>query len=224
LLAALCGAATLHAFSQSASILERFLAHAVSPPVEYRALRHLEARNEHFGASASMDAWTQFDRERGFQFEIVAEDGSRYIRNRVLRGALEGEARLWAAREPQRAALTTDNYTFEDGIATADGLAAVGLKPRRRDVLLVEGSLFVQPDGELERIEGRLSKAPSFWTRSVEIVRRYQKIAGVRVPVMIESVAHVRIAGRSTFRMTYEYETINGEHVGNPQEPVRTPH
>jgi hypothetical protein len=44
-------------------------------------------------------------------------------------------------------------------------------------------------------------------------VRRYERLAGVRVPVSIESVAHVLIAGRSTFKMTYEYETINGHPV-----------
>jgi hypothetical protein len=27
----------------------------------------------------------------------------------------------------------------------------------------------------------------------------------------------VLIAGRSTFKMTYEYQTINGQHVGDPQ-------
>jgi hypothetical protein len=27
----------------------------------------------------------------------------------------------------------------------------------------------------------------------------------------------VFIAGQSSFRMTYEYETINGERVGSPQ-------
>jgi hypothetical protein len=30
----------------------------------------------------------------------------------------------------------------------------------------------------------------------------------------------VLIAGRSTFRMTYEYESVNRQHVGTPQ--VRT--
>jgi hypothetical protein len=97
-------------------------------------------------------------------------------------------------------------------------LAPVGVTPKRKDVLLVEGSIFVQPsDGELTRIEGRLSKTPSFWTRRVDVVRRYERKAGVRVPVSIESVASVLIAGRSTFKMTYEYQTINGQVVGNPQ-------
>ncbi len=203
--------------------LQRFLARADGPPVEYRALRHLEARNDHFGASAWMEAWTDFDQAHGFRYEVIAEGGSQYIRKKVLLAALDGEQKLWAAREPQRASLTLDNYSFEDGGATADGLEWVGLKPKRKDVLLVEGSIFMTPaDGELSRIEGKLSKSPSFWTRRVEIIRRYQLIAGVRVPVAVESVAHVLIAGRSTFRMTYDYQVVNGHHVGDPQ-PHQSP-
>jgi hypothetical protein len=49
------------------------------------------------------------------------------------------------------------------------------------------------------------------------VVRRYERKAGVRVPVGIESVAHVLVAGRSTFTMTYDYETINGQKVGEPK-------
>jgi len=199
-------------------LLQRFLARAEGPPVEYRALRRLEARNDHFGASGWLDAWTEFDQAHGFRYEVAGEGGSSYIRRKVLQAALDGEQKLWAAREPQRASLTTDNYSFHDGGSTPDGLEWLGVKAKRKDVLLVDGSIFLQPaDGDLARIEGRLSKTPSFWTRRVEIVRQYQRIGGVRVPVVVESVAYVLIAGRSTFRMTYEYQTINGEHVGDPQ-------
>jgi hypothetical protein len=37
------------------------------------------------------------------------------------------------------------------------------------------------------------------------------------MPVALESVANVVVAGRSTFRMSYEYETVNGQRVGSPQ-------
>jgi hypothetical protein len=37
------------------------------------------------------------------------------------------------------------------------------------------------------------------------------------MPTAIESVANIRIAGVSTFRMSYEYESINGRRIGNPQ-------
>jgi hypothetical protein len=223
-----CAVSTLHATpadrnglafqSGPPSVLQRFLARAEEPPVEYRALRRLEAQNPKFKQSAWMVAWTEYDRVNGFRYEVVDEGGSGYIRTRVLRAALDGEQKIWADREPQKASFNHDNYMFDDGPVSADGLAEVGVKPKRKDMLLVEGAIFVQPsDGELSRIEGKLSKTPSFWTRRVDVVRRYERKAGVRVPVAIESVAHVLIAGRSTFKMTYEYQTINGQHVGDPQ-------
>jgi hypothetical protein len=224
-LAVTCAVATAHTIAAGPapqhaqpSVVQRFLARAEEPPVEYRALRRLEADNQKFKQQAWMLAWTEYDHVNGFRYQIVDEGGSGYIRNKVLRAALEGEQKIWADREPQKASFNHDNYVFDDGAVAPDGLASVGVKPKRKDVLLVEGSIFVQPsDGELSRIEGKLSKTPSFWTRRVDVVRRYERKAGVRVPVAIESVAHVLIAGRSTFKMTYEYETINGQRVGSPQ-------
>ena len=130
---------------------------------------------------------------------------------------------MLASGEPDHAAFTPENYVFEDRGEQRDGLVGLSVRPRRKDLLLVEGSIFLRPeDGELVRIEGRLSKPPSFWTRRVEIVRRYQRFAGVRMPVALESVATVLIAGRSTFRMSYEYETVNGQRVGIPQVRAAT--
>ena len=204
--------------AQRAPSLQRFLARGETPTVAYRALRHLEASNAHFGAKGWMDVWTEFDDVHGLRYEVVAEGGNAYIRKHVFLAALDGEQKMWNAREPQRASLTQENYSFAEAQPAAEGLQSIGIKPRRKDVLLVDGAIFIEPDdGELRRIEGKLSKAPSFWTRSVEIVRRYDVIGGVRVPTSIESTAHVLIAGRSTFRMTYQYETINGQHVGSPK-------
>ena len=183
----------------------------------------MDARNAHFGASAWMDAWTEADPLNGFRWKVAAEGGSGYIRSRVFRAALATEQKMWASGDPERAALTTDNYVFEDRGTAADGLAWLALMPRRNDVLLVTGSVFVnRDDGDMMRVEGRLSKTPSFWTRRVDVVRRYERIGGVRVPVAIDSIAQVLVAGRSTFHMVYEYETINGQVVGHPQ-PRPTP-
>jgi hypothetical protein len=200
----------------SAVILQRFLALDDPTPTQYRALRHLEARNDKFEKNAWMDVWTEGDAS-GFRYTIVAEDGSDYIRSKVFRATLEAERKMWASGEPDRAALTPANYVFEER-GEADGLTSLTVKPRRKDILLVDGSIFLNPeDGELVRMEGRLSKPPSFWTRRVEIVRWYQRIVGFRMPIALESVANVLVAGVSTFRMRYEYESINGQRVGNPQ-------
>ena len=136
----------------------------------------------------------------------------------MFHASLEAEREIWEPGTPDQGALTPVNYVFEDRGAQPDGLVSLSVKPKRKDMLLVDGSIFLNPDdGELVRMEGRLSKTPSFWTRRVAIVRWYQRIAGFRMPTALESVANVRIAGVSTFRMTYEYESINGQRVGTPQ-------
>jgi hypothetical protein len=200
------------------TVLERFLMRSDDGPTAYRALRRLEAHNQHFGANAWMDVWTEADEVGGFRYQVAAEGGSTYIRRHVFLAALQGEQKLWREGEPKRAQLNHTNYSFKDDGRVAGGLASLAISPKRKDVLLVDGWLFVkQDDGDLVRIEGQLSKNPSFWTRRVEIIRRYGRVGDAHVPLEIESVAQVLIAGRSTFRMTYEYETINGHHVGNPK-------
>jgi hypothetical protein len=205
----------------SQSAIDRFLALADPDPTQYRALRHLEAHNDHFGSDASMDVWTEGD-PSGFRYQIVSEEGSDYIRNRVFRQTLDTERRLWAAGAPNRAGLTRANYVFADAGVQPDGSTSLTVKPRRKDLLLIDGAIFLSPDdGDLIRMEGKLSKPPSFWTRHVQIVRSFRRFNGVRMPIALESTANVMIAGRSTFRMAYEYESVNNTRVGSPRTETR---
>jgi hypothetical protein len=198
--------------------LQRFLSTTDPAAVTYRALRRLDARCEGLGKSAWMDVWTELDGRGALQYRIAAEGGSDYIRTKVFRASLEAEQKMWASGAPDRAGITTDNYVFEDRGSGSEGLAWLGIKPRRKEVLLIDGSIFLRPsDGELLRLEGRLVKSPSFWVRRVEIVRRYERLGGVRMPVALESAANLLIGGRSTFRMTYEYESVNQRRIGTPQ-------
>jgi hypothetical protein len=204
--------------SPGGAVIDRVVSRSDPPPHQYRALRRLEAQSDKLGNSAWIEAWTAVEPGAGFQYQIIGEGGSGFVRGKVLKPWLVNEKKLWTAGDPERAAFTHENYTFDDRGFTPDGLVRLAVRSRRKDLLLVDGSIFVNPhDGDLVRVEGRLSKTPSFWTRRVEVVRHYQRIHGVRVPVAIESVASVLIAGRSTFKMTYEYETINGQQVGSPQ-------
>jgi hypothetical protein len=88
------------------------------------------------------------------------------------------------------------------------------MSPRRKERALVAGVMLLRPDqGELVRVEGRLAKNPSFWVRNVDIVRKYERICGVVVPVSMDSKAHIRFLGTATFHMTYKYSDINGQSV-----------
>jgi len=201
----------------SAPVLQRFLALDDPSPTQCRALRHLEASNDKFDMRAWMDVWTEIDAS-GFRYRIVAEEGSDYIRSRVFRESLEAERKMWASNAPDKASLTPANYTFEDRGAWADGLSRLLVKPRRKDILLIDGAIFLRPDdGELLRMEGELAKQPSFWTRHVRIVRHFQRVAGIRMPVVLDASANVLFFGQSQYHAVYEYETVNSARVGTPQ-------
>ena len=207
------------AIESSRPVLEQFLTLENASPQQYRALRHLEARTLRFSSSAWMDVWTEAD-VTGFRYRIVREGGSESIRKKVFRSLLELERKSWAPGELNPAGVTPRNYSFDDVIAPADtdGLAKLGVKALRKDVLLINGSIFLKPEnGDMVRMEGRLAKTPSFWTRRVDVVKRYERLNGVRLPVALESVAEIVIYGRATFSMTYDYESINDRRVGNPQ-------
>lgn len=179
----------------------------------YRAFRRMHAVNEKFDQEAWLDAWTELD-EHGFRFRIVSERGSEYVRSRVLRKLLEREQELIAEGGAHRAAISAENYDFRESPASADGLRRILLKPRRKDILLIDGRMILNEDGtELLRVEGRLSKNPSFWTSLVNVIREFATLDGVRVPVSTESIAKLKFAGTSRMVVRYEYETINGRPV-----------
>lgn len=189
------------------------VARAEEPLKEYRALRHMHAWSDRFNQEAWLDAWTELKGGR-FAFDIVNERGSDTIRSKVLRPILQRERDLINSGDGDRADLTPENYDFSDAALDADGTKVVQMKPRRKDVLLVDGRMVLSPDGhDLLRVEGRLAKNPSFWTSLVDIVRRYARLAGVRVPVATETTAKVKFAGTSQLRMSYEYQSINGRPV-----------
>ena len=193
--------------------MQRFLSRTDAPLTGYRALRRLEARCDRFNKHGWLEAWTELG-PNGFRYEIVREGGSEYIRNKVLYPVLENEARLFASGGVARSALTPENYELRDGESVEPGVAKVLAKPKRREVALVDGALFVtENEADLLRVEGRLAKSPSFWIKRVDVVRRYGRIGGMRVPLRVDSVAQMRLAGMSTLSMTYEYETINGVRV-----------
>ena len=183
------------------------------PPLQqYRAFRRMHAHSEKLNAEGWMDAWTELEGST-FRYEIVSERGSETVRNRVLRALLKREQELVASGDPDRAELTSNNYSFAEQTA-GPGVRYINIKPKRKDVLLVDGRMVLSEDGrELLRVEGVLAKNPSFWTSLVNVIRHYARLDGVRVPIATESIAKVKIAGLSRLNVDYEYESINGRAV-----------
>jgi hypothetical protein len=196
------------------ALLDRFLAPDDQPLVSYRAFRHMSASTRGGRMQASMDVVTTLDPQRGFTFEVTAAEGSGLIQKRVLLAALEAERKAAESSNKSQSALTPANYEFL-GISPLDAnLVKVDVKPRRKHVMLVDGALVIESESaDLVRVEGDLSQRPSFWTRRVHVVREYDRVGGVHVPVSMSSTADVLIVGSSSFSMTYRYSEINGKAI-----------
>jgi hypothetical protein len=190
-------------------LINRFLEPDEAPLVSYRAFRHLTASTRGGRMSASVDAWTTLDPVHGFNYEVTSRTGSGLIQGRVLVAALQAEQDANRASDPAQSALTRANYEFLDITPETPRLVKVDVKPRRK---------HEPASADLVRIEGELSKRPSFWTRRVRVIREYERIEGVHVPVSMRSTADVLIVGPSSFEMSYRYVEINGKPVSSPAE------
>jgi hypothetical protein len=196
-------------------VMHRFLARADEPLMQYRGTRRLEGRSARLNLDGWMEVATELEAD-GFHYRVVREGGSDMIRRRVFRSILDNEERLFATRDARRSSFTADNYELTPANSEEAGLVKLLAHPRRRDVTLIDGAVFVtDTDADLVRVEGRLAQNPSFWTKRVEVVKQYQRIGGLRVPVRVDSTAQMRLAGTSTLTMTYDYDMINGVVVAS---------
>jgi hypothetical protein len=182
---------------------------AAPPP--YRAFRRLEGGLTGSTRQGWLEVWTEYIPGRGFSYEVVSEGGHEYVRNKVLRNLLDSEQDLLARGKPLRASFVPNNYRFSDGGLTENGLHKIVLTAVRKSDGIVNGSLLVEPEGgSLVRLEGRLLKSPSFWIRDVDVTWKYASIAGHDLPVEMTSSGRVRLLGHSTFKMVYDYVSIDG--------------
>ncbi len=197
------------------ALLDKFLAPDDQPLVSYRAYRHLAASTRGGKMTASLGAWTSLDPQRGFSYEVTQADGSEVIQKHVLIRALEAEKEaVQSATNQAQSALTLANYEFLEVSPLTDRMVRIDVRPRRKHVMLINGHLVLESDSaDLVRVEGDLSQRPSFWTRHVHVVREYDRIGGVHVPVSMKSTADVLIVGNSTFSMDYKYAEINGKPI-----------
>lgn len=116
-------------------------------------------------------------------------------------------AETTAKQEKHSVAITPDNYNFKyKGLQSrADRRVHLfELKPKKKEVGLFKGELWVDPETYLPlREQGRFVKNPSIFLKKVEFVREYEIADGVARPKHIESVVHTRIAGKAELAIDY---------------------
>jgi len=182
------------------------------PSVPYSAIRRLEAENKKSGRQAWMEVRTTLDQRGILTVTVLSEGGSEQIRNRVLRAALRAEQEVMARRRQATTAAAGPYECIQPQIDRS-GLLRLPLRPKAKSRHLVVGDLFMQPETrDVVSVKGQLARSPSFWISRVDVEWTYRRVHKKRVlPVSLQSTASVKMFGPSTFRMTYDYESVDGE-------------
>jgi hypothetical protein len=201
-------------------------AESIGYPVTQRphvAFRRLEADNPKTGRQGWMEARTSIGADGLLTVEILSEGGSEYIRNKILRVALQREQDVIAKRVKEHETPPADLALCGEGQTDESGLVRVAIGTNTKRDGTVVGHMFLRPgSGDLVRVAGRLAKNPSFWISQVDVEWNYAKIAKDTVlPVSLYSTAKVKMFGVSTFRMTYDYLSVDGQPVSNGSRASR---
>jgi len=148
-------------------------------------------------------------------FEIVSEQGWKSANSHVLQKMLESEEETSQPEKRFATRVALENYSFELlGTEVVDGRLAYVLRllPKRQDKYLFEGRIWVDSeDFAMIQAEGRPAKSPSFWTRSIHFVARYQKSGDFWFPLSTESVTEARIFGKTNVTINYFGYSPNSE-------------
>jgi hypothetical protein len=180
--------------------------------IEYRAQRTFSAVNLRFEKDATLEVMTTFRRPDTFQSQVIRAEGSSLIRERVFDKILDAEKETQSTTNKQQFDIVPANYTFTyRGREDCSGRECyrLGIVPKRKEQYLMEGQIWIDAeDWAIVRIQGSPAKRPSFWVRQVQIDRRYKRIDGVWLNDSLESLSDVLVAGRSSLKIEYAYESI----------------
>jgi outer membrane lipoprotein-sorting protein len=146
----------------------------------YRVFRN----NDENHPAAEMTVKTDYQRDTGKNYTILAQGGSEVLRRVVLNSILENEKRINQPGVREGSWLTSANYEMKlkpGGPQPINGrdCYVLSIKPRQKLPNLIVGTLWVDTrDESIVKIEGTSSKGPSVFTGPVQVMRQYDTVDG----------------------------------------------
>jgi hypothetical protein len=174
--------------------------------------------NEHYAVyrgkdethpAAEMTVRTDYRKDSGKSYTIIAESGSEFIRNHVLRTLLEDEKRINLPGIREASWLTSANYQMQltsGAPRQVDGREcfAVAISPRRKATNMIEGTLWADAaDGSIVRLEGTATQSPSIFTGAAQVMRQYVEVNGFAMATQARAVSDSFLLGRTTVTVDY---------------------
>jgi hypothetical protein len=174
---------------------------------DYKSLRHYTVNYHGFPTSiaAAMDVEVRYDSASGKSFRVVSESGSKFLCDKVLKRAVEGEQE--ASRDKSSTALTTANYKFQLlGSEMVRGRPAYILQvdPIVASKFLYRGKIWVDAtDFAVAKIEAEPAKNPSMWISRTAVAFTSAKTGDFWLPEQNRSETKVRIGGSAVLTIVY---------------------
>lgn len=179
----------------------------------YEGKRFYTLRYRGFPADrqAEMEVVAHYQAPQRKSFDVISDNGSKLMQNRVFAKLLEVEREAADAENQRQTALSTENYTFTllgSRPSQYGGCYLLEVEPRHETKYLYRGEICVNAaDFAVESIDAELAKNPSFWIKNTRIEHRYQKIGQFWLPASNQTITSVRLGGTATLNILYsEYE------------------
>ena len=177
---------------------------------------------------ADMVVRVKYNSPRTKDFDIVSETGSGTVRSKVFRKLLEAEQESLQEDNERRSAITPENYTFrllsyEKG--RKGDAYVLEVEPRGKSKFLFRGRVWVDAtDFAITRVEGEPAVNPSWWTKSTDFTRTYEKVGDFWLPQSNDSVTKVRVFGTAVLKISYgEYQVTQAPELRVMLSEVKLP-
>jgi hypothetical protein len=191
----------------------------------YTAARRYVLENQRHHKRAEMLVHMTCLRDGSKQFETISETGWGGARKHVFPRLLEAETEASRPDLRERSRLIPENYVFEMvGTEYVDERPAyvIAIAPKTPNKYLMQARIWIDADEyAIVRIEGKPAKNPSFWTKSVHFVHKYEKRGSFWFPVSDRSVTDVRIFGSTEVTIEYFDYAPNTSALSASRESVR---
>jgi outer membrane lipoprotein-sorting protein len=167
----------------------------------YTATRVYQLDNHRFRKQARIMARVTYRRPGEKSFEVISEEGSRIICERVLRRVISTEADASHDGNRDLARINLVNYDLRVlGTENADDRTyyVLALEPKSKSPYLVKGRAWIDAsEYALARMEGVVAKKPSIWVGSPVVRQIYFKSGPFWLPEKNLSTTEAPVFGKT---------------------------
>ena len=202
-------------------LLKKFFYAEALPLWEYTATRRMTGSG--MTRNARMDVRVTLSEGNIFTYDITGEEGDNFVINKLTE-YLDGEKA--ALSKEGDASFNERNYRFQSSPSASGEIQKVAVKPHKDKDYLIEGDIYLGPEGQLVRTDGKLVKNPTSTLRNVKIKKEYATIAGVQMPVKVEYIGKLVpsdallvfywLLPHGTMTIESKYHSVNYVKVGAP--------